>query len=134
MTDRTDAVARMLETIDLLAKMTASISDRLDRQDRDLADVKRMIQEARKAISTVQAQAVTSSKVKQTEAELLHLALADLKQKTTDLRALYAEADRYFDRVKQEAKSERRWSQRPWGLLLLLTLVFGAGLAVGMLV
>ena len=103
-----DAFARMLETVDLLGKVTASISDRLDQQDRQIQSLTALMEECKQTIDGISAKTSLSLASKELHSELFGLYLEDLKQKTTDLKALYAEADRYFDRVK-EGKKGRSW-------------------------
>lgn len=131
MTDKTNAVARMLETIDLLGKVTASISDRLDQQEQQVETLTALVKDCRIAIGDVHDKVEASTMLEASEAELLHLALDDLKQKTRNLDALYTEADRYFDQVKKQRNERSSLQQNRWFFLLGGFLCFLAGLSVG---
>ncbi|MEM1149370.1 MAG: hypothetical protein AAGI03_02280 [Pseudomonadota bacterium] len=133
MTDRTDAVARMLETVDLLAKMTASISDRLDKHREELGDVKEMLQRALQETRDRRGAEVSAAEGTSTDAVQVHLILQELSQRITDLGALYGEADRYFERVKAGGRMSSVSSWWPWRVPLLVVLGFSAGLSVGAL-
>ena len=116
------------ETLDRIAKLVASVSDRLDKQGEALDHLTKAQAQTQAATSPDRVAAATAAAVRDTLVPELHK-IADTMDGLTGGKALLRERWRAFD--AEEAR-QGRWRFQPWAVVLGIPLALGLLLAAFM--
>lgn len=114
------------ETLDLIAKLVASVSDRLDKQGEALDRLAKGQAQTQAAASPDRVAAATAAAVRNTLVPELHK-IVDTMDGLTGGKALLRERWRAFDR--EEAR-QGRWRFQPWAVVVGIPLALVVVLAL----